>query len=408
MRRATEVIDAWFDSGSMPFAQWGFPHARGVARSVRPGLPGGLHQRGDRPDPRLVLLAAHDLDARSSTRRRSEGLGLSRVRGYPHPYKTCMVLGHVCDREGKKESKSKGNYTPPEVILERVRMEFAVDPARRRRSGGRVKRRSRRSPASRSSRARTTRGSTSPATSAKVVLYRGDRGAESGRDGAPSGEEAPAPRRRARPRTISRGSGSRRRERPLAIKPNDVPGLPAAQRVYVEDPATPAPGADAFRWFFYASSPPWTNTRHSLTNVRSAQKEFLVKLRNVYSFFVIYANIDGFSPAAGNPDATAHDARCPREEHGLPPREGAEPARPLDPLRARARDARGDRAASRRTGSTRPRSGSSISSTRSRTGTCGGAARASGRLERARQRRLARQARRLLHALRGARHDLAS
>ena len=90
---------------------------------------------------------------------------------------------------------------------------------------------------------------------------------------------------------------------PLAIKPNDVPGRPQPERAFVEDPATPAPGADAFRWFFYASSPPWTNTRHSLTNVRSTQKEFLVKLRNVYSFFVIYANIDGFSPADGNPDA---------------------------------------------------------------------------------------------------------
>src|SRR5690606_16048483 len=35
-------------------------------------------------------------------------------------------LGHVTDAEGKKESKSKGNYTPPEVILERVAMDFAV------------------------------------------------------------------------------------------------------------------------------------------------------------------------------------------------------------------------------------------------------------------------------------------
>ena len=64
----------------------------------------------------------------------------------------------------------------------------------------------------------------------------------------------------------------------------------------VEDPATPAPGADAFRWFFYASSPPWSTTRHSLANVRALQKEFAVKLRNVYSFFTIYANIDGFDP----------------------------------------------------------------------------------------------------------------
>src|SRR5207247_7989047 len=29
MRRASEVIDAWFDSVSMPFAQWGFPHVEG-------------------------------------------------------------------------------------------------------------------------------------------------------------------------------------------------------------------------------------------------------------------------------------------------------------------------------------------------------------------------------------------
>ena len=47
-------------------------------------------------------------------------------RELPRPYRTCMVLGHVADREGKKESKSKGNYTPPEVILDRVRLEFAV------------------------------------------------------------------------------------------------------------------------------------------------------------------------------------------------------------------------------------------------------------------------------------------
>ena len=37
-----------------------------------------------------------------------------------------MVLGHVTDTEGKKESKSKGNYTPPEVIFDRIAQEFAV------------------------------------------------------------------------------------------------------------------------------------------------------------------------------------------------------------------------------------------------------------------------------------------
>jgi hypothetical protein len=36
------------------------------------------------------------------------------------------VLGHVSDKEGRKEAKSRGNYTPPEIILDRVRMDFAV------------------------------------------------------------------------------------------------------------------------------------------------------------------------------------------------------------------------------------------------------------------------------------------
>src|SRR4029079_200923 len=53
-------------------------------------------------------------------------LGLKKARPFPHPYKTCIVLGHVSDKEGRKESKSKGNYTPPEIILDRVRMEFGV------------------------------------------------------------------------------------------------------------------------------------------------------------------------------------------------------------------------------------------------------------------------------------------
>ena len=68
---------------------------------------------------------------------------------------------------------------------------------------------------------------------------------------------------------------------------------------------TPAPGADAFRWFFLAGNPPWSPTRHSLANVRMIQKEFPLKLRNVYSFFTIYAEIDGFDPSTmpGRPAA---------------------------------------------------------------------------------------------------------
>ena len=41
----------------------------------------------------------------------------------------------------------------------------------------------------------------------------------------------------------------------------------------------------------------------SLTNVRATQKEYAIKIRNVWSFFCIYATIDGFDPARNNPDA---------------------------------------------------------------------------------------------------------
>ena len=53
MRRVPEVIDCWFDSGAMPFAQWGYPH-QGHEEFQR-AVSGRLHQRGDRSNPRLVL-----------------------------------------------------------------------------------------------------------------------------------------------------------------------------------------------------------------------------------------------------------------------------------------------------------------------------------------------------------------
>ncbi|MFM7108410.1 MAG: DUF5915 domain-containing protein, partial [Planctomycetaceae bacterium] len=57
-------------------------------------------------------------------------------------------------------------------------------------------------------------------------------------------------------------------------------------------------GADALRWFFFATQPPWTTIRYSERAIRESVPEFLLRLWNVYSFFVIYARIDGFDPAA--------------------------------------------------------------------------------------------------------------
>ena len=61
MHRVAEVIDVWFDSGSMPFAQYHSPHA-GTEAFEAP-LPGRLRVRGAGSDARVVLLADRDLDA---------------------------------------------------------------------------------------------------------------------------------------------------------------------------------------------------------------------------------------------------------------------------------------------------------------------------------------------------------
>ena len=63
-----EVIDCWFDSGAMPYAQWHYPFEN--ARRLREELSRRLHLRGDRPDARLVLHAARDRD---------DGLGPGRL-----------------------------------------------------------------------------------------------------------------------------------------------------------------------------------------------------------------------------------------------------------------------------------------------------------------------------------------
>ena len=55
-------------------------------------------------------------------------------------------------------------------------------------------------------------------------------------------------------------------------------------------------GADATRWHFYTVSAPWLPTRLSLENVQETQRGFLSTLWNVYSFYVLYAEIDKFNP----------------------------------------------------------------------------------------------------------------
>ncbi len=53
-------------------------------------------------------------------------------------------------------------------------------------------------------------------------------------------------------------------------------------------------GADAIRWYLLEVSPPWVPTRFNTDEVKEVVNKFIGTLKNVYSFFATYANIDGF------------------------------------------------------------------------------------------------------------------
>jgi isoleucyl-tRNA synthetase len=56
-------------------------------------------------------------------------------------------------------------------------------------------------------------------------------------------------------------------------------------------------GADAFRWYYFASQQPWSGYRFSVETVGEAVRHFLLTLWNTYSFWVVYANAGGVEPA---------------------------------------------------------------------------------------------------------------
>ncbi len=61
-------------------------------------------------------------------------------------------------------------------------------------------------------------------------------------------------------------------------------------------------GADAVRWYFYASGAPWLPTRFSGNLVSEMQRKFMGTLWNTYSFFTLYASIDNYDPMKAKAD----------------------------------------------------------------------------------------------------------
>jgi isoleucyl-tRNA synthetase len=54
-------------------------------------------------------------------------------------------------------------------------------------------------------------------------------------------------------------------------------------------------GADAVRWYMMSNSAPWENLKFSIEGLKEIQRKFFNTLVNIYSFFAMYANIDGFT-----------------------------------------------------------------------------------------------------------------
>jgi isoleucyl-tRNA synthetase len=101
MRRVPEVIDVWFDSGSMPFAQRHAPF-----------------ENEDRF--RETFPADYICEAIDQTRGWFYSLiAISTLLFDRAPYRTVLVLGHIADPEGKKMSKSLGNIVVPWEVIQR-------------------------------------------------------------------------------------------------------------------------------------------------------------------------------------------------------------------------------------------------------------------------------------------------
>jgi len=164
MRRVSEVIDVWYDSGAMPFAQWGYPHTPGSKEIFEQNFPADFISEGiDQTRGWFYALLA------IST--------LVFDKPLPRPFRNCICLGLVHGEDGLKLSKRLKNYKDPKELFDKY-------------------------------------------------------------------------------------------------------------------------SADALRWSLMAKNPPTTANRLAERNVEEAQREILLRWYNVYSFFVIYANLDGFTPSS--------------------------------------------------------------------------------------------------------------
>ena len=102
MVRVPEVIDCWYDSGAMPFAQWGYPHKPGSVEKFKAAYPADfICEAIDQTRGwfyTLMTIGTLVFDKSS--------------------YKSVLCLGHILDKDGRKMSKHLGNVIEPIALMD--------------------------------------------------------------------------------------------------------------------------------------------------------------------------------------------------------------------------------------------------------------------------------------------------
>ena len=102
MVRVNEVIDCWYDSGAMPFAQWGYPHKAGSVEKFEAAYPA-------------------DFIAEAIDQTRGWFYTLMTIGTLvfdQSSYETVLCLGHILDKDGRKMSKHLGNVLEPIPLMD--------------------------------------------------------------------------------------------------------------------------------------------------------------------------------------------------------------------------------------------------------------------------------------------------
>jgi len=101
-RNRFEVIDCWYDSGAMPFAQWGYPHKPGSVEKFKAAYPADfICEAIDQTRGwfyTLMTIGTLVFDQSS--------------------YKSVLCLGHILDKDGRKMSKHLGNVLEPISLMD--------------------------------------------------------------------------------------------------------------------------------------------------------------------------------------------------------------------------------------------------------------------------------------------------